>query len=180
MGRGTSYYSISEKSSHLCHCEGRSRCEAQPKQTRSGLPRPGSEQAPQSRCRMTRKSWVMIYAVNYKEVMNMAEGEIRTMDKERAPRLGFIISILGAIILILIGLLVYWFDPVGIINPLLGGLAIVGAALAHYKRLGLPGGLIILAASAGSIPLIVINLGEMSAVFVILAALGGVLILIGR
>jgi hypothetical protein len=98
----------------------------------------------------------------------------------RPPRLGFIISVLGAIILILIGILLYWFEPVGIINPVLGGLAIVGAVLTHYKRLRLPGGLTILAASAGSIPLIVVNLGEMSAVFVIPAALGGVLTLIGK
>jgi len=101
--------------------------------------------------------------------------------RERAPRLGFIVSILGAIILILIGILVYWFDPAGIVNPILGGLAIVGAMLTHYyRRLRLPGGLTILAVSAGSIPLIVINLGEMSAVFIVLAALGGILILIGR
>jgi hypothetical protein len=111
----------------------------------------------------------------------MAEEEVITMDKERAPRLGFIISILGAVILILIGILVYWFEPVGIINPILGGVVIAGAILAHYyRRLRLPGSLIILAASAGGIPLIVANLGEMSAVFVIVAALGGVLILIGR
>ena len=110
----------------------------------------------------------------------MAEGEARMTSRERTPRLGFIISVLGAAILVLIGILVYWFDPLAIINPILGGLAIVGATLAHYRRLKLPGGLIILAASAGSIPLMVINLGEMSAVFVILAALGGVLILVGR
>ena len=111
----------------------------------------------------------------------MAKGEVRMASRERTPRLGFIISILGAAILVLIGILVYWFDPVGIINPVLGGLAIVGAVLAHYyRRLRLPGGLIILAASAGSTPLIVINLGEMSGVFVILAALGGILILLGK
>jgi hypothetical protein len=101
-------------------------------------------------------------------------------EKARTPWLGFIISVLGAIILVLIGILVYWFDPVGIANPILGGLVIVSAVLTRHRRLKLPGGLIILGASVGSIPLIVVNLGEMSAVFAIPAIIGGVLILLGR
>ena len=106
-----------------------------------------------------------------------------TEKKAKAPKLGFILSVVGAVLLLLAGYVVYMFDPLAIIDLILPVGVIVGAVLAHYRRLNLAGGLTILIATAGALPLMVINLGTLVVlmlIFIIPAIAGGILILRGR
>jgi len=114
-------------------------------------------------------------------------GEVRewsqcdmVVEARARPKLGFIISLLGAILLLFLGFLVFLLEPIGIVNLVLGCLIIVGAILAHYRGMKFSGGMTTLLSSVGSIPLIVIYFGVVLGMFSILGIAGGVLILLKK